>query len=55
VAWNAVRGGGCRSRAAHRATPERLPGRRGPARALPSRSASRPARRAAASSRFAKS
>ncbi len=28
VAWNAVRGCGCRSRAARRATPERLPGRK---------------------------
>jgi hypothetical protein len=39
VAWNAVRGCGCRSRAARRATPEGLPGRHRPARALPSRSA----------------
>jgi hypothetical protein len=28
VAWNAVRGCGCRCRAARRATPERLPGRK---------------------------
>jgi hypothetical protein len=28
VAWNAVRAGGYRSRAAHRATPERSPGRK---------------------------
>jgi len=34
-----VRGCGCRSRAARLSVPERLPGRRGPARALPSRSA----------------
>ena len=31
VAWNAVRGCGCRSRAARLSVPERLPGRRGPA------------------------
>ena len=34
-----LRGVGCRSRAARRATLERLPGRHGPARILPSRSA----------------
>jgi hypothetical protein len=39
VAWNAVRGCGCRCRAARQATIERRCGRRGPARALPSRSA----------------
>ena len=37
VAWDPVRGCGCRSRAARLSVPERLPGRRGPARALPSR------------------
>jgi len=36
-----VRGCGCRSRAARLTVPERLPGRHGPARALPSRSAGR--------------
>ena len=42
-----VRGCGCRSRAARRATPERLPGRHGPARALPvDRRASQPTARA---------
>ena len=41
VAWDPVRGCGCRSRAVRRATPERLPGRRGPARALPSRRVAR--------------
>ena len=39
VAWNAVRGYGYRCRAARLSVPERLPGRRGPGRALPSRSA----------------
>ena len=38
VTWNAVRGCGCRPRAARRTTSERLPGRHRPARALPSRS-----------------
>jgi hypothetical protein len=39
VAWNVVRGCGCRSRSARQATAERLPGRHRPARVLPSRSA----------------
>jgi len=38
VAWNAVRGCGCRSRAVRRATSESCRIRCGPARALPSRS-----------------
>ena len=41
VAWNAIRGCGCRCRAARRVTPEKSPGRRGPARTLPSRWAGR--------------
>ena len=39
VTWDPVTGCGCRSRATRRVTPERLPGRHGPARELPSRSA----------------
>ena len=41
VAWDPVRGCGCRSRAVRLSVPKRLPGRRGPARALPSRRVAR--------------
>jgi hypothetical protein len=41
MVWNAVRGCGCRSRAARLSVPERLPVESGPARVLPSRRVAR--------------